>query len=50
VVVQTEDAPCGGAVGTEHSSVESLINVHSDATITQGIFGTWTLFIPRRRA
>ncbi|MFG1873581.1 hypothetical protein ACGFIV_01940 [Sphaerisporangium sp. NPDC049003] len=31
VVVQTKDAPCGGAVGTDHSSVESLINVHSDA-------------------
>ncbi|GGO12292.1 hypothetical protein GCM10010116_24660 [Microbispora rosea subsp. aerata] len=27
VVVQVKDAPCGGPVGTEHTSVESLINV-----------------------
>ncbi|GGK63627.1 hypothetical protein Sme01_05860 [Sphaerisporangium melleum] len=32
VVVQAKDAPCGGAVGTDHSHVESMINVHSDAT------------------
>ncbi|WP_143736940.1 hypothetical protein [Microbispora sp. GKU 823] len=32
VVVQVKDAPCGGPVGTEHTSVKSAINVHSDAT------------------
>ncbi|GIH72927.1 hypothetical protein [Sphaerimonospora thailandensis] len=31
VVVQVRDAPCGGPVGTDFSSVESMINVHSDA-------------------
>ncbi|MBD3144173.1 hypothetical protein [Microbispora bryophytorum] len=31
VVVQVKDSPCGGPVGTEHTSVKSAINVHSDA-------------------
>ncbi|MEU7691941.1 hypothetical protein OHB01_17665 [Microbispora hainanensis] len=32
VAVQVKDSPCGGPVGTEHTSVKSAINVHSDAT------------------
>lgn len=31
VVIQVTDAPCGGPAGTDHSSVESMINVHGDA-------------------
>ncbi|WP_433499863.1 hypothetical protein ACQP1K_05965 [Sphaerimonospora sp. CA-214678] len=31
VVVKVKDVPCGGPVGTDFSSVESNINVHSDA-------------------
>ncbi|MEU8265812.1 hypothetical protein AB0B89_01490 [Sphaerisporangium sp. NPDC049002] len=31
VVVQVTDAPCGGPVGTEHSKVESGLNLHFDS-------------------
>ncbi len=30
VAVQVKDAPCGGLVGTEHTSVKSLLTVRSD--------------------
>ncbi|WP_432930294.1 hypothetical protein ACQPZZ_07905 [Microbispora sp. CA-135349] len=31
-VVMVKDAPCGGPVGTEHTSVTSALTVRSDAT------------------